>query len=143
MTNFNMMIETNNTEHLEILAEYSNALYAFGHTPAGHIVFRIICVLFVGEAIRLMSWQLFGAIDIYFKEKHSKFWLRISNFTGYLFNILGSVGITVALKNGESNLELVAWGVIYGAVAIILHIGWVNGIWPIVKGKIKSKYGIK
>ena len=117
-------------------------LYSFINTPYGIILVRVFLVFIVGEAMRLISWELFGAIDSFAKDNYSKPFKRLSAFFGYVMNIGMSIILAVIFKNGYTEVQAIGWGIIYGCVAVILHVVWVSTLFPLIKIKLKKKYNI-
>ena len=123
--------------------EVGRGLYDYVNTPWGIINVKILLVFIVGEASRVISWELFGAIDAFLKDQYSKPAMRMSAFTGYVMNVYFSIKLAQIFKNGYTLDEALGWGIIYGAIAIVLHVSWVKIGYPIMKMKLNKKYKLE
>ena len=104
----------------------SEGLQQFVNSPYGAITIRIMMVFIIGEASRIVSYEFFGFVDSIFKDKYTKAFKRLSSFVGYVVNIYISIKLAQIFRNGHSDEEAIGWGIIYGSIAIVLHVVWVK-----------------
>lgn len=134
---------------LNILLSITNSfasldeMYIWGTTtPSGIFVVKILPALLAGIVSRLLSWEFFGAIDIFLKEKYSKAFKRLALLFGFSLNILASIGLTLLLANGDDRNTMIFWGTVYGCISVVLQLIWEILIWKVIKVKLKKKYNI-
>lgn len=106
--------------------EIGKGLQDFVNSAYGAVLVRIFLVFIIGEASRIICYEFFGFVDSIFNDKYTKAFKRLSSFLGYIINILASIKLAQIFKNGNTNEEAIGWGIIYGSIAIVLHVIWVK-----------------
>jgi len=101
-------------------------LQQFVNTAYGAVSVRIMLVFIIGEASRIVSYEFFGFLDSLFGDKYSKAFKRLSSFVGYVINILASIKLAQVFSNGHTPDQAIGWGIVYGSIAILLHVIWVK-----------------
>lgn len=132
--------------------QIGKGLQQFVNTAYGAVSVRIMLVFIIGEASRIVSYEFFGFLDSLFGDKYSKAFKRLSSFVGYVINILASIKLAQVFSNGNTPEEAIGWGIIYGSIAIVLHVIWVKldltkifltfikAVSKIFTNKLKSKF---
>lgn len=104
--------------------KYTQMIYSFLHTPGGLIVLKIICPMIVGYAVHTLYFLFQRA-----RQKENKY---LTEFCGYIGNLVFSIIMTYAFPNGYTFAQASIVGAIFGSCAIVLHLGITRIIWPYI-----------